>query len=77
MWQLHNIEAKLKHRRTLQTCARCGFYYPKIESTCHHCSEMTDEEVLRKLAQKKHFRVGLGKGMFIGALLILLIMYYI
>jgi len=38
---------------------------------------MSDEEVLRNLARKKHFRVGMGKSMFIGAALILLLMYLI
>ena len=78
MWQqIHDLEAKIKHRRTLRTCDRCGFYYPKLETICHHCSEMSDEQVLRSLARKKYFRVGLGKGMFLGALVILLIMYFI
>jgi len=78
MWgHIHNFEAKIRHRRTLQTCARCGFFFPKTETVCHHCAGMSDEDVLRSLARKKHFRMSLGKSMFLAALLILLIMYVI
>ena len=78
MWgQIPNLQAKIKHRRTLQTCARCGFFFPKTETNCHHCYGMSDEDVLRSLARKKRFRLSLGKAMFLGALLILFIMYFI
>ena len=76
MWyQIKDIEARIKRRATLQVCPRCGFYYPKKQDTCHHCMGMNDEEVLRSLARKRYFRVSMGKAMFIGAALILLIMY--
>jgi D-arabinose 5-phosphate isomerase GutQ len=78
MWyQIKDIEAKIKRRASQQVCTRCGFYCPKKNSSCHHCSGMSDEEVLRNLARKKHFRVGMGKSMFIGAALILLLMHLI
>ena len=36
-----------------------------------------DEEVLRNLARKKYFRVSLGKSMFAGAVLILMLMVFL
>lgn len=78
MWyQIKDLEAKIKRRALQQVCTRCGFYYPKNDDSCHHCNSMSDEEVLRNLTRKKHFRVNMGKSMFIGAALILLLMYLI
>ncbi|RDH80705.1 MAG: hypothetical protein DIZ80_16900 [endosymbiont of Galathealinum brachiosum] len=78
MWnQIRGLEEKIKHRKTLKIYSRCGFYYSKTETSCPHCADMDDETVLRQLARKKHFRLSLGKGMFIAAILILLLMIII
>lgn len=58
----------------MKVCSRCGFFYPKTQQSCHHCSGMSDEEVLRNLARKKHFRLSLGRAMFLGAVFILVVM---
>lgn len=79
MWGLGHLkylEEKIKHRATLRTCPSCGFYYPRSQKICHHCNGMANEEVLRNLARKKYFRTNLGKGMFLGAFVILLLMYF-
>jgi hypothetical protein len=76
MWfHIKRLEKKVKHRATLQACERCGFYYPKKQDTCHHCAGISDEQVLRSLARKRYFRTSLGRAMFVGAALILLLMY--
>jgi len=78
MWyHIKDMDKKMKYRASLQACSRCGFYYPKKQSVCHHCANMDDEQLLRNLARKKHFRLSLGKAMLLGALLILVFMVLI
>lgn len=77
LW-LGDRASKLQERRKKQNkCGRCGFFYFKTEEICPHCSELTDHQVKRALSKRAGFRIGLGKGMFLAAVLIIVLMLLI
>ena len=70
--------SELQEKRNKQTkCERCGQFYFKTEEKCPHCSELTDLQVKHALSSRAGFRLGLGKGMFIVALVIIVLMLLI
>jgi len=63
------------HRNTLQKCTRCNVLYNKTTDKCPHCSALNDTELSLQLSKRKATRLSLGKSMFIGAAVIILIMF--
>lgn len=76
MWLL-NLDEKIRHRATLRKCERCGLFFKKQLDGCPHCSQLDDEALLRQIARRSYYRVSLGRGMLMGAIVLVVIMLLI
>ena len=75
LWlQFKRIEKGIERLSGQICCVRCRSYYPKIQRDCHHCAHLSDEELPSLLTERKSFRISLGKIMFGGAILILILL---
>ena len=73
-WLSDRLAARANFHREHHKCNRCGLYFRRELAACDICSGLSDEQLQRAVKQRKAFRLGLGKGMMLGAVLILLIM---
>lgn len=58
-------------------CKRCGLLYPKKETKCSHCSELSDKEVVdlkHRFAKEQKGNANLGKLLLFIASIIALVM---
>ncbi len=65
---------KLVRAKHLKLCERCGLKYDYTASECPHCSHISDSELKHLLTKRAGVRLGLGKVMWVGALLLVIIM---
>lgn len=77
MWQFHRISERLEQRKHQVVCHRCGLLYQKILDACPHCAGLTDDEVKQLVTQRARFRLGLGKVMMVGAIMIVVLLIII
>ena len=76
-WFIHNIEEKIKRRKTHKKCIRCGLHHLKTEVDCPHCEGISDHELKALLGKRAKFRLSLGKLMALGAIAIMILLFYI
>jgi len=74
LWLADKVSKLHGKRKRQKKCERCGLFYLKTADKCPHCSELKDDQVKRALAKRAAFRLGLGKGMFILAVIIVILM---
>lgn len=75
MWySLNELQDKIKIRRQQKFCKRCGLLYKKIMDNCPHCHHIKDYKLKLLLKKRAKERISLGKGMVLGALVIMFIM---
>ena len=70
-----HLEERVAHRNTLKKCTRCNLLYKKTLENCPHCSSLSDTELSLQLEKRQTNRLSLGKTMYIGAAVIILIMF--
>jgi len=75
LWLADKVSKLHEKRKRQNKCERCGLFYLKTEDKCPHCSELKDLQVERALAKRAGFRLGLGKAMFIVAVIITILMF--
>lgn len=63
---------KLARSKPLKLCQRCGLKFAQSDDKCPHCSHISDHELEHLLAKRAGVRLGLGKMMWIGALLLVI-----
>lgn len=67
---------KLVRGKQLQLCKRCGLKYEATVSKCPHCSHISEHELSRLLSHRAGVRLGLGKMMWMAAVLLIVIMIF-
>jgi len=55
-------------------CKRCGLLYEKQLDQCPNCSGIDDAKLKVLLKQRSQMRLSIGKAMYIGAIIIVVIM---
>lgn len=65
---------KLLRGKPLKLCERCGLKFAESNNKCPHCSHISDRELSKLLAHRAGFRLGLGKVMWLGAVLLFVVM---
>ncbi len=70
-WAFYRLESKSRERANLTSCERCKLLYNKNLDACPHCSGLGDHHVARLVKQRARFRLGLGKAMLFGAIMII------
>ena len=63
---------KIARTKSLKLCQRCGLKFAQSDDKCPHCSHISDSELKRLLAKRAGVRLGLGKLMWMGALLLVI-----
>jgi len=77
LWLSDKVSKLQEKRKKQNKCERCGLFYFKTEEKCPHCSELKDHQIKQALTKRANFRLGLGKGMFIVAVVIIVLMLLI
>ena len=78
MWFLgRSLESKILQRKSQILCERCGLLYSNKLSECSKCSGIDDSKLAILLKKRAKFRIGLGNGMLVGALIVLILMFFI
>ena len=78
MWlPYHNLGKKIQQRKNQKKCQRCQLLYYKTLTECPHCTGIDDFKLKKLLAKRARFRIGLGKGMFIAAVVIMVLLFWI
>jgi len=77
LWLADKVSKLQEKRKKQKKCERCGLFYFKTEEQCPHCSALKDHQVKKALTKRANFRLGLGKTMFIVAILIIVLMLLI
>jgi len=76
MWYLlESLQEKINERKQQKLCKRCGLLYKKVIENCPHCYHVEDYKLKLLLKKRAYERISIGKGMFYGALAIILIMF--
>ena len=74
-WGLfERVKQKTDKLKNFVKCNRCGQYFHKDHDRCNICAHLGDVELNRVIKKRRAFRMTLGKYMFIGAAIILLVM---
>ncbi len=73
-WLFERVRRKAEKLKDHVKCNRCGQYFHTDHERCNHCSNISDAELSGMLEKRRAFRMTLGRYMFIGAALILLVM---
>jgi len=76
-WLIQKLEEDLRKRRSLTMCKICGLLYNKVLKECSHCSGIDEVKLVDLLKKRAKFRIGLGKGMIVGALVVISILMII
>lgn len=74
LWLFERVRERARFLREHRRCRRCGLYYKKLLPACNFCSELSDTELQQAIGRRRAFRMTLGKGMMLAAVLILLVM---
>ena len=74
LWLFERLRQKRQWLKRHRKCERCGGYYRKELQACSLCSDLTDARLQEIIGKRRAFRMTLGKGMMIGAALILFLM---
>ncbi len=74
LWLLKQTRDNIRFHKTHVRCERCGLYYKKKFTDCSHCSGISDEDLAKAINQRKKFRLSLGRGMIIGAMVFVVVM---
>jgi len=77
LYLLHNLKDKLRERKNQSLCKRCGLVYNKTLDNCPHCYHINDHTLKLQLKKRANERINLGKGMVLGAILLIFIMIII
>lgn len=73
-WLLDRVRQKAEFLKQHRKCKRCGLFYSKENDLCNNCSDLSDEQLELAVRKRKAFRMTLGKGMMLVALLIFLLL---
>ena len=76
-WLIHDVEEKIRRRKTQRKCVRCGLLYLKVSVECPRCTGVNDHNLNILLGKRTKFTVGLGKIMFLAAVIIVLLLFVI
>lgn len=74
LWLLKRSEDNARFHQNHLRCNRCGLYYKKQFADCSHCSGLSDADLGKAIKQRKKFRLSLGRGMMIGAMVFVVVM---
>ena len=73
-WHLHNLTETIKNRKTLSKCERCRMLYKKNLTECPSCAGVSDIKLRSILRKRSDERIGIGKIMLYGMVVIVVIM---
>ncbi len=76
-WSIERARELAERRKKQNKCNRCGLFYYKTHAKCPHCSELPDYKVKLFIKQRKKERTKIGKYMFIGMFVIIIVLYLI
>lgn len=74
LWLLRQTEDSIRFHKTHRRCKRCGLYHKKKLTDCSHCSDISDTDLIKAIEKRKKFRISLGTGMIIGAMVFVVVM---
>ncbi|MES9834731.1 MAG: hypothetical protein ABW139_21065 [Candidatus Thiodiazotropha sp. DIVDIV] len=78
MWYFAKIlDEKIRKRNNQQFCERCGLLYDIYEDECPRCTGISDQKLEIVLKQRKGYRVGLGKLMYLAIAVLMIVIFYI
>lgn len=76
MWYFAKIvDEKIKKRNNQQFCERCGQLYDIFEDECPRCTGVSDQNLEILLKQRKGYRVGLSKLMYLAIVVLFIIIF--
>jgi len=75
LWSIKRARELAERRKKQHQCKRCGLFYPKTSNQCPRCSELGDLELKQLLKQIRNERITIGRYMFTGIFVILILLY--
>ncbi len=76
-WAIERARELTERRKQQNRCERCELFYFKTQINCPHCSELPNYKVKLLIKRRKKERTNIGKYMFIGMFVILIVLYLI
>ena len=73
-WHIHSLTERIKHRKTLRNCNRCGLSFKKHLIECPRCSDIDDDKLQTLLQTRSQNRISMGNTMFIIAVALIILM---
>ena len=78
MWYFAKLlEEKIRKRNNQRFCDRCGLLYDKSEDECPRCTGISDQKLEILLKQRKSYREGLGKFMYLAVVVLMIILFIV
>lgn len=74
LWLFEKVKKHQKYLSEHLRCSRCGMYYKKTLATCNRCEGIPDSELRILLENRAKNRVGIGKMMLVGAVVIFVLL---
>lgn len=76
-WHVHRLGKILEKRKNQIVCERCGLLFDKSLDECDRCANINDDELQKLLAHRAKARIGMGRKMFAGAVIVFFLMLLI
>ena len=75
LWQIHRLGKQINNTKRLKYCERCRLHYePVLPDECPRCTGLSNEEVEHLIQKRNKARLTIGRSMFIGSLILIVLL---